>query len=160
GLFDAGSLAWTGLPLSEFNPGGLEFWGKINFLKAGLSYSDALSTVSPTYAREIMTRYEFGFGLEGLLEYRRSRLKGILNGLDTKLWNPKTDPNLAQNFDEKSLAKRAAAKTDLQRTASFNADKKSPLLGFVGRFDRQKGISFIVESAHLLLKQNIQMVFL
>jgi starch synthase len=160
GLFDKRSLAFTGLPASEFSPSGIEFYGKVNYLKGGLAYADALSTVSPTYAKEIRSSYEFGYGLEGLLQHRSDRLRGILNGIDTKVWNPQTDPHLETKFTAATLAKRARCKLDLQKQAGLKQDAEIPLLGFVGRLDRQKGITFLLEIAPQLLKQSVQLVVL
>jgi starch synthase len=97
GIFPAEKLPVIGLPTAEFfHPEGLEFWGKISLLKAGIVYSDIITTVSPTYAREIQTP-DYGFGMEGILMHRRNSLHGILNGVDYRLWNPSRDPHIPAN---------------------------------------------------------------
>jgi starch synthase len=102
GLFPRGSLEALGLPASAFVPDGLEFYGKLSFLKAGIYYADLITTVSPGYAREIQTP-ELGFGLDGLLRARVADLVGILNGIDTALWDPARDPLIAQRYDAEWL---------------------------------------------------------
>ncbi len=160
GIFEPSSFSFTGLPPSEFSLEGVEYYGKVSFMKGGLAYSDAIGTVSPTYAKEIASNYEFGYGLEGLLQHRKDRLRGILNGLDTDAWNPETDPFLASNFTAETVKKRAACKLDLRKIAGFNLKSPAPILGFVGRLDRQKGVEFILGIAPDLLKKDIQLVFL
>ena len=111
GLFPVEKLPVTGLAPEEFfHPEGLDYWGKISLLKAGIVYADAITTVSPTYAKEIQTP-EFGLGMEGILSHRRSRLHGILNGVDYRVWDPATDKHLPENYfperwPEKSDARR------------------------------------------------------
>src|SRR5438270_2792402 len=88
----------TGLDWKLFNPSQLEFYCQLNFLKAGIVFSDFISTVSPTYAKEIQTPY-YGYGLQGVLGERRDRLHGIVNGVDYSIWNPATDPRIAARYD-------------------------------------------------------------
>src|SRR6266540_2409304 len=97
GLFGRDLFDWTGLPADAWNPEGVEFYGQLNFLKAGVVYADRVNTVSPTYANEIQTP-EYGFGLDGLLRSRAAKLSGILNGIDYDVWNPGKDPHLAQKY--------------------------------------------------------------
>src|SRR5205823_14204097 len=109
GLYEAPLLARLELPRATFAIEGLEFYGRLSFLKGGIVYADAITTVSPTYAREIQTP-EFGFGLDGLLRHRRDALTGILNGIDAAAWNPATDPYIPRRYHEGSLEAKAANK--------------------------------------------------
>jgi starch synthase len=127
----------------------LEFHGRISFLKGGLVYAKALTTVSPTYAREIQTA-EFGCGLEGLLRERRGALTGILNGIDTVEWDPAGDPHLPQRYDAQSLEKKALNKQALQKKLNLELRADIPLLGFVGRATQQKGVDLIAGAIHEL----------
>lgn len=160
GIFPAVSFHVTGLPPSEFSPDGVEYYGQTNFMKGGLAYADALSTVSPTYAKEITTRSDRGFGLEGLLHFRAKRLVGILNGLDNDSWDPSRDSFLEAKFDEKKLAARDRCKTDLQRSVGLPEDPEAPLFGFVGRLDRQKGIEILLSTASGFLRRGSQLIVL
>jgi len=160
GNFPKTSFPGTGLPDEAFRPGGLEFYGQVNYLKAGLVYSDAVNTVSPTYAREILSGPEFGCGLEGVLQQKRDRFVGILNGLDLKYWNPKTDPFLTEKFDEQTLADRNSCKEDLQRTLELAVDSETPIAAFIGRLDRQKGIDVLIEISASLLAHGFQILTL
>ncbi|HEV3007702.1 MAG TPA: glycogen/starch synthase, partial [Burkholderiales bacterium] len=119
GNFERSWLARLGLPEAAFSVERLEFHGRISFLKGGLVHAGAINTVSPTYAREILTG-EFGCGLDGLLNARRSALSGILNGIDTETWNPASDPHLTERYDASSLEKKASNKQALQRRLNLD----------------------------------------
>lgn len=160
GIYPPVSFSATGLPPSEFSPSKLEYYGQFNIMKGGLAYADALSTVSPTYAKEIVASHERGFGLEGLLQHRKSRLSGIMNGLDLNYWNPGTDPHLAKTYDSSSIDYREECKMDLQRAAGLSADASIPVLGFVGRLDHQKGIDLLIYSAPAFLRRGVQLILL
>ncbi|MEA3195622.1 MAG: starch synthase [Betaproteobacteria bacterium] len=138
GNFDPALLGRLGLPPQSFTLEGLEFHGRLSFLKAGLAYADALTTVSPSYAREIQGE-EFGCGLDGLLRQRRQSLTGILNGIDTDQWNPAADPLIAEPYDAERLEGKAANKEALQRRLGLKVDSRIPLLGVVSRLTHQKG---------------------
>ncbi len=160
GLFDRGRMFWLGLPESIFRPDLVEFYGGINLMKAGLVYSDALTTVSPTYAREIQTP-EQGFGLDGLLRARSANLTGILNGIDYSVWNPETDPHLAGHYSSSALEGKKACKLDLLRTVGLPTENPEiPLVGIVSRFADQKGFDLIAEVAHELIHRDLRMVVL
>jgi len=147
GLFWHWDMALTGLDWRLFNYQQLEFYGKMNFLKAGIVFSDAITTVSPSYAREIQTPY-YGCGLEGVLSERRDRLTGIVNGVDYAVWNPATDPHLAANYDATSVAeKKPICKAALQRRFGLPEKSKVPLLGIVSRLVEQKGIHLVGKTA-------------
>jgi starch synthase len=152
GLFDAGELRWIGLDESLNQSDGLEFWGRVSALKAGVLYSRTITTVSPTYAREILTP-EFGFGFDGILASRARDLRGILNGIDTDVWNPATDAHLPSHFDAGALDGKRAVKRALLETAGLTADERSlarPAIGLVSRLTHQKGFDLIAAAADLL----------
>jgi starch synthase len=138
----------------------LEFFGKVNFLKGGLIYSDYLTTVSRRYAKEIQTA-EYGNGLEGVIRNREDRLVGILNGVDYTVWNPETDKLIAQNYSAENLAGKKACKEDL--LASFRlpeGDRELPLIGIVSRFADQKGFDLIAEVADEMMEESLALVVL
>jgi starch synthase len=137
GLFPAALYPQLGLPAGLFTAHGLEFYGQISFLKAGIRYADRLTTVSPTYAQEILTG-EYGFGLEGLLQHRARDLVGILNGADYRIWDPALDGNLPANFDAKHIALKRVCKAALQDEIGLDVDQDSPLLVSVSRIVDQK----------------------
>ena len=145
GNYDAALLARLELPAQSFTPEGVEFHGRLSFLKAGLAYADALTTVSPTYAREIQGE-AFGCGLDGLLRRRRESLTGILNGIDTSLWNPAEDALLAAPYDAATLERKALNKQALQFRLRLKVDPQLPLLGVVSRLTQQKGSDLLAEA--------------
>jgi starch synthase len=128
-----------GLDWDQFHGSGFEFHDAINLLKAGITTADCLTTVSPTYAREIQTP-GYGFGMDGLLRHRSRDLVGILNGVDTDTWNPETDPLIPATYSCGDLSGKAACKAELQRTFGLSVDSKIPLFGMVARLTEQKGI--------------------
>jgi starch synthase len=146
GIFHKNALFQGGFSWADFTPEKLEFYGKINFMKAGLVYAHGLSTASPTYAREIASGPEFGLGLEGVIRKREEDLVGILNGLDRAAWDPANDPVIARPFSGESLDGRAACRADLQRTVGLKRDPAAPLLAFVSRLDAQKGVDIVLEA--------------
>jgi starch synthase len=133
--------------------------GSVNWLARGITYADAINTVSPTYARQILTR-EFGEGLYALLHARRDQLSGILNGLDLREWNPQTDPLLAERFDAASLQKRAANKRAVQHELKLKRQPRTLLIGLVSRLFEQKGLDILVEAASQLLQRDVQLAIL
>jgi starch synthase len=160
GLFRPEILGQLGLPASLFTIDGLEFYGKVNLLKGGLVYSDAISTVSRGYAREIQTE-EYGFGLDGLLRYRSLVLSGILNGVDYTEWNPATDRYLAANYSPEDLSGKRQCKRDLLGLFGLPPEfLDKPLIGIVSRLTAQKGADLIAESAEELMAGDLAMVVL
>ena len=159
GLFDAAMVAQLGLPPSSFTLDGVEFHGRMSFLKGGLSYADAISTVSPTYAREIQTG-EFGCGLDGLLRHRCHVLSGILNGIDTAAWDPASDASIARRYDASTLELKAENKAALQRRMGLPVDARVPLLGVVGRMTHQKGTDLLAAAAETLIASPAQLAVL
>jgi starch synthase len=142
GVFPAATLAALGLPPQAYHIGGVEYYGQLSFLKAGLAYADYLTTVSPGYAREIQTE-EFGCGLGGLLRQRADRLAGILNGIDTETWNPATDAHLCAPYDFSCIARKALNKEALRRELGLAPDPDAPLLAMVSRLTHQKGVDLV-----------------
>ncbi len=158
GLFWHYDLPMTGLGWDLFTPAGIEFYGKINFLKGGLVFSDLLTTVSPTYASEIQTP-EFGDGLEGVLQERSQDLFGVINGIDTEIWDPATDPDLPKGFSARDLTGKAVCKAALQEEMGLPTDAGAPLLGMVTRLADQKGLDLLVQILPALLAEG-QLVIL
>ena len=138
---------------------GLEFWGQASFIKGGLAYADRVNTVSPGYADEITTS-AFGCGMEGLLQYRKDKLSGILNGIDTDSWNPSTDPHIAQTYTFDSIESKAKNKRDLQRSLNLEEDSEAVLFGVISRLAVQKGIDLIVEAISKVGCKNLQLAVL
>jgi len=160
GLFPADFFSLTNLPPSVWSPQGIEFWGQCNFLKAGLVYSDFITTVSPRYASEITTM-EFGFGLEGILKERQGSLLGILNGIDTDEWDPETDPTLPQNFSADDLSGKRICKEALCDRVGFNNKTRGyPLLGMIGRLATQKGFDLLEEILPDLMDLPVNLIIL
>ena len=159
GLFPAKVLAELALPAASFTPDGLEFYGKISFLKAGLRYADLLTTVSPTYAREIQGA-ELGFGLDGLLRRRAADLVGILNGIDTETWNPARDPLIAARYDAARLDAKAANKAALQRAFGLPEASDAPLAAMTSRVVPQKGADLVQGAAQEIARRGAQLVLL
>ena len=159
GLFPSGTFHHLHLPAELWSHEGLEFHDMLSFIKGGLAYADKITTVSPTYAREIRTA-EFGYGLEGLLNHRVEDLVGILNGVDYDIWDPKNDDLIPRRYDIKSVKLKVENKLALQREFQLDENEKIPLLGFVGRMVEQKGIDLILEVLPEILQRNVQCVIL
>ncbi|HSB72985.1 MAG TPA: glycogen synthase GlgA [Candidatus Methylomirabilis sp.] len=159
GLFAPEALAAANLDQKLFNPLGIEFYGKVNFLKAGLVYSDLINTVSVKYSREIQTE-EFGHGLDGVLRDRAKDVHGILNGIDYDEWHPSRDPFIAAHFSQDDLAGKAACKADLQRTFALPQRPDVPLLAVISRLAPQKGMDLVAEILDVVLDLDTQFVLL
>jgi starch synthase len=159
GVFDGQAMFVTGLGREHYNSQEFEHFGSLNLTKAALAHSTLLSTVSPTYAREIQTPAH-GFGLDGVLAGRGQDLRGILNGIDVEEWNPATDSHLAAHFAAGDLVGKAACKADLQREASLPVSAALPLFGFVGRLTPQKGTDVLARALHRVLDWDLQFVLL
>lgn len=158
GLFPKDDWRMLSLPDRLFNPEGLEFYGKINLLKAGLLWADRITTVSPTYSEEIKTE-EFGQKLEGVLSKRANDLIGILNGIDYNYWNPETDPLLKYNYGKDKLSGKLENKAELFRRFSLEPSD-NPLLGVVSRLVPPKGFDMVIEALPQILKQGFNLVIL
>jgi starch synthase len=160
GLFPREKLAVCGLPPETYHPEGVEYWGGISLLKAGIVYSDAVTTVSPTYSREIQTS-EFGLGMEGILRNKSAALHGILNGADYSVWDPATDPHIASNYDSRRLSGKAANKAALLEEIGLEpALLKRPVLGMTSRLSHQKGCDLLIPVLDELVRMNVGLVIL
>lgn len=159
GLFWSHDMPLTGLGWEMFTPGALEFYGKINFLKGGLVFSDVLNTVSDTYAKEIQTK-EFGFGLEGVLFEQRANLYGILNGVDYDIWNPEVDGNIRKNYSASDLSGKTQCKEDLLREYGLATDMESPVIGIISRLVAQKGFDILYEIGRKLADLDVRFAIL
>ncbi|MFY0595273.1 MAG: glycogen synthase GlgA [Cognatishimia sp.] len=152
GRFGPHVLGALGLRQDWFHPEALEYYGDLGFLKAGLTMADQITTVSPTYAREILTP-AFGAGLEGVLSARSHRLTGILNGIDLDVWNPATDDALQATYDARSLKRKAKTRAAIARRLGLSAKCDGPLFCVVSRLTEQKGLDILLEAVpHLVAK--------
>jgi len=159
GIFAKEEFPKLGLDWSLFNIEGLEFYGKLNILKGGIEFCDIINTVSPTYSKEIQTK-EFGFGLEGVLNKRRERVFGILNGLDYSIWNPEGDKFIAKNYSLGSIEDKYKNKEDLQKVCKLPAKLDVPLFGIVSRLAQQKGFDILADCFDTICKMDLQLVIL
>jgi starch synthase len=157
GVFPAHLFGQLGLPADFFNMQGIEFYGQLSFLKAGLYYSDRITTVSPTYAREIQTLAQGG-GLDGLLRNRTHDLSGILNGVDYTVWNPATDALLAEHYTASLLSGKHACKSALQKRFSLANKSDALLFGVVSRLTEQKGLDLLLAALPEIIKRGGQLV--
>ncbi len=149
----------TNLPAQYFSIDALEYYNNINLLKGGILYSDIVTTVSKKYAEEIQAE-QFGFGLEGVLKQVNYKLKGILNGADYNIWNPKTDKLINKNYDIKTIEKKEENKKHLLRQFKLKYNKNIPVFGMVTRLTEQKGIDLIISLINNLMKLNIYLIIL
>lgn len=159
GLFPADRFCELGLPPAHYAVEGLEFYGQVSFMKAGLHFAEAITTVSPSYAREIQTP-EQGCGLDGLLRHRAGVLHGILNGVDYRVWSPAGDTALAARYSADDTAGKAACKAALQRECGLAVTPEAPLFGIVSRLTEQKGLPLVLEGLPDLLDAGGQLVVL
>ena len=159
GLFAMDSADALGVPLHMRGMDGVEFWGQLSMLKAGLQFADAITAVSPTYAREIQTQ-EAGLGLDGVLRYRAQRLTGILNGIDTAVWNPATDRLLPHRYGPDSLHGKEMNKVELQTRCGLAPRADAMLFGVVSRLTAQKGIDLVLEALPAIVAAGDQLVVL
>jgi len=160
GVFPADQFELTNLPPEFFALYGLEFHHQINFMKAGLLYSDVVNTVSPRYAEEIRTP-EFGCGLDGLLRDLGPKLVGVLNGIDTAEWNPETDRHIAARYSADDMTGKAVCKRALLEAFKLPADReRAPLIGIVARLEHQKGLDLVADAVPALMGMDATLVVL
>lgn len=159
GIFPSAVMPELGLPWDCFKPDGVEFYANLSFLKAGLFYANHITTVSPSYAKEIQTE-ALGMGLGGLLSHRSKTLTGILNGIDINEWNPAADDNLVSPYDAEDLTGKALNKRELQIRLGLNEVADIPLFALVSRFASQKGVDLVLEVAQKLIALPAQLVLL
>ncbi len=158
GVFWHYDMPMTGLGWDLFTPAGIEFYGKLNFMKGGLIFSDLLTTVSRTYAREIRTP-AFGSGLEGVLENRSQDLHGVVNGIDYEAWNPQKDPAIAHPYSAEDPEPKAVCRETLRRELGLE-DGAGPVIGIITRLAEQKGMDLVLEALPGILAEGAQLVVL
>ncbi|MET0047874.1 MAG: glycogen synthase GlgA [Sedimenticola sp.] len=160
GVYDRTVYDQLALPEELWSYDGLEYHDNFSFLKGGIAFSDWVNTVSPTYASEILS-HEFGYGLEGLLSHRTDRLAGVLNGIDYDVWDPASDPNIAQPYDSTTFSLKTTNKLKLQKEMGLPEDENALLFGHIGRLVSQKGVDLIIDVLPgLMHKDNVQVVIL
>ena len=162
GVFPASVLPAVGLGWELLDIRALEYWGQISYLKGGVNFSERITTVSPTYAREILTP-ELGFGFDGVLRQRADALTGIVNGIDVQRWNPAADPLIPASFTADDLSGKAAAKRALLEAAMLpntEASHARPLIGLISRLTEQKGFDLMADSAADLMELDANWVML
>ena len=159
GVLESGALFITGLGREHYNPGEFEHFGALNLTKAALYHSTLLSTVSPTYAREIQTG-AYGCGLDGVLASRSRDLRGILNGIDVDEWNPWTDPFIPAHYDARRMGGKAKCKAALQAELGLPARAEVPIFGLVGRLTTQKGVDVLAHALDRILRWDVQVILL
>ncbi len=158
GLFPMDKFGLTGLPGELASMYGMEFWGRINFLKAGVNFSEVINTVSPTYAQEIQTP-EFGYGLDGVLADRAEDIYGILNGADYSVWDPRHDPLIPASYTARNLAGKAKCKRALLEAYRLPRSE-APLLGIISRLADQKGFDLLAQAIDRLMAMDVNLVLL
>lgn len=159
GVFPKEQFPKTGLSWDLFNIEELEFYDKISFLKGGMVFCDLITTVSPTYSKEIQTK-EFGCGLEGVLKKKAKSLVGILNGLDYRIWDPATDKLIFKTYDPNTMEDKSINKTKLQETCRLKPSTTTPLIGIVSRLAEQKGLDLLAGIINDLCHMPLQVVIL
>ena len=159
GRYPHSDYAATFLPETLYNIDGIEFWGDWNSLKGGITFADMVTTVSPTYAREITTA-EFGCDLDGLLRKHSKKLTGILNGIDPVLWDPAADKEIARNYTRGNMGGKEHCKKQLCADLGLQPSEKAPLLGMVTRLTSQKGIDLVIEGLEWLMEMNFSLAVL
>lgn len=161
GQFDKGTFEKTGLPTElNSNSKGILLNGKVNFLKSGLMFADVINTVSETYAKEITTKTEFSEGLKDTLSKRKDSLFGIVNGIDTNIWNPEKDKQIAKNYSIKNIENKIENKKELADRFGFKYDEKIPIIGMISRLYDSKGFDIVQKAFPDLMKLNCQVVLL
>jgi len=160
GVFPREAMNELSLPADLFNPDALEFYGQLSLIKAGLVFADKLTTVSPTYAKEIVQSPETGAGLEGLLRHRAADLSGIMNGVDYDRWSPSTDPLIEQRYSAADTSGKTVCKAAVQRDLGLAVDGEAMLCGAIGRLVHQKGYDIIARALPEMMKRKVQVALL
>jgi starch synthase len=161
GIFGRDFLQKAGLSQSLFTPmSPFEFWGKVNLMKIAISYSSIISTVSKTYADEITSTDEYGYGLEGVLRSRRNDLVGILNGIDVDVWNPETDPLIPYRFTTSALTAKGQNRDELLKAFALSRNAAGPVIGIVSRLVDQKGFDILAEAFGGIMELGASLVVL
>lgn len=157
GNFSSEVLPLLGIAEGAFCPDGIEYYGKVSFLKAAIRYSNKITTVSPTYAKEVLTP-EFGCGFDGLLRSRLGDFQGILNGIDDQIWNPAFDVHLPQRYSAGDISGKRMCKAELQRETGLEQSPDTPLVGFVSRLAHQKMADVVLQAATAIIEAGTQFV--
>jgi starch synthase len=162
GICSNESLAYAGIDAAHFYPNSpFEYWGQVNFMKAGIEFADKVNTVSHTYSVEIQTNPEQGMGLEGVLQRRKGDVSGIVNGIDYDEWNPQTDPFIPAHFSIQDLTGKTECRQQLQQYLRLPVSAaRVPLIGIVARLTDQKGFELLAEAIHEVMALNLQLVVL
>jgi len=162
GVFEKECFADLGLPEELFYAmtGALEFFGRVNFLKGGITLADKITTVSERYAREIQEGEEFGFGLEGVLQDRSEDIRGIVNGVDYSLWSPSRDNHIPKKYGMSNLSGKRTCRVELMNRAGLPLRDGVPVVGLITRLTDQKGINLLTEAADEVFAMNLQMIIL
>lgn len=160
GLFWHWDIPLTNIGWEHFNYRELEFYGKINFLKGGIVFADTITTVSPTYAKEIRSDEELGAGLQGVLNDRSADVFGVLNGIDYTVWNPETDELIPSNYSVGDLSGKALCKKSLQKEAGLPVKPDVPVVGIITRLADQKGLDLIADGIEEMMAEELQFVLL
>lgn len=159
GLFPAATFARTNLPDELNHIDGLEYYSQINFMKGGILFSDRVTTVSPRYAKEIQTP-EFGCGLDGVVQTRADDLVGLLNGIDTSIWNPAVDAQIPARFSAVNLSGKQLCRAELMKQAGFTGEFKGPIFGMICRLTEQKGVDLLLANRDFFATQQTRLVVL
>lgn len=159
GLFSYQAFAELDFPPAFWHHERLEFYGQMSYMKGGLAFADYITTVSPSYAHEIQLP-EHGYGLDGLIRYRKDSLSGILNGIDCDEWNPGTDQHIPTHYNRRTIAQKVKNKVALQESMGLAVSETTPLIGFIGRLIDQKGVDLIMAQLQPMLALDCQMVIL
>jgi starch synthase len=159
GVFPMRSFYRTNLPDELMGIDGVEFYGQMSMMKAGILFSDRVTTVSPRYAREIQTA-EFGCGLDGVVATRADDILGLINGIDTDVWNPATDTLIPANYTSDDLTGKAACRADLLKRSGFDPKFTGPVIGMVCRLTEQKGVDLVLDNADFFVKNNVRLIVL
>lgn len=159
GIFPMRSFYRTNLPDELMGIDGVEFYGQMSFMKAGILFSDRITTVSPRYAQEIQTP-EFGCGLDGVVATRADDIVGLLNGIDTDIWNPETDALIPETYSAGDLTGKAACREDLLKRSGWDPKFKGPVFGMVCRLTEQKGIDLVLGNDDFFRKNDVRLIVL
>lgn len=159
GVFPMRSFYRTNLPDELMGIDGVEFYGQMSFMKAGILFSDRVTTVSPRYAREIQTA-EFGCGLDGVVATRADDIIGLINGIDTGVWNPETDTLIPSNYSADNPAGKAACRADLLKRSGFDPKFTGPVFGMVCRLTEQKGVDLVLANADFFVRNDVRLIVL
>jgi len=159
GLFPKTLMTDLALPANYYGKDGLEYWDQVSFLKAGIIYSDHITTVSPTYALEIQSD-DGGMGFGGLLRARAHSISGLLNGIDLDVWNPETDPEISSNYSAEEPKGKARNKSALQKALKLRTDAKAPLLTVISRLTTQKGLDLLADMTDSIVAKGGQLALL